>query len=167
MAGALEGVRVVDLTAMFNGPLATMILGDQGANVIKVEPPGTGDVIRQFGLQRADIGPIFQSVNRNKRSVVLDLQDARGRDRRDSRLFHLLSVRSLPGPAAIVGSRRSEFRTRHCTTLCGTIQRPGDDRPCLRENDRKASPTSSVPTGAVLRTDRAGRLDAVGPNHRP
>jgi crotonobetainyl-CoA:carnitine CoA-transferase CaiB-like acyl-CoA transferase len=80
MAGALEGIRVVDLTAMFNGPIATMILGDQGADVVKVEPPGVGDIIRQFGLQRAGIGPIFQSVNRNKRSVVLDLRQARGRD---------------------------------------------------------------------------------------
>ncbi len=80
MAGALEGIRVVDLTAMFNGPLATMILGDQGADVVKVEPPGTGDIIRQFGVQRAGVGPIFQSVNRNKRSVVLDLRQEPGRD---------------------------------------------------------------------------------------
>jgi len=79
MAGALEGIRVLDLTAMFNGPLATMILGDQGADVIKVEPPGAGDIIRQFGIQRSGIGPIFQTVNRNKRSVVLDLRKEQGR----------------------------------------------------------------------------------------
>jgi crotonobetainyl-CoA:carnitine CoA-transferase CaiB-like acyl-CoA transferase len=80
MPGALEGIRVVDLSAMFNGPLATMILGDQGADVIKVEPPATGDIIRQFGPQRSGLGAVFQAVNRNKRSVVIDLQTPRGRD---------------------------------------------------------------------------------------
>jgi len=80
MPGALEGIRVVDLSAMFNGPLATMILGDQGADVIKVEPPTMGDVIRQFGPQRSGLGAVFQAVNRNKRSVVIDLQTERGLD---------------------------------------------------------------------------------------
>jgi crotonobetainyl-CoA:carnitine CoA-transferase CaiB-like acyl-CoA transferase len=80
MPGALEGIRVVDMTAMFNGPLATMILGDQGAEVVKVEPPVTGDIIRQFGPQRQGVGAVFQAINRNKRSVVIDLQEPRGRD---------------------------------------------------------------------------------------
>ncbi len=49
MAGPLEGYRILDLTAMIPGPLATMILGDQGADVIKVEPPGLGDLMRYVG----------------------------------------------------------------------------------------------------------------------
>ncbi len=78
MKGALEGVRVVDLTSMISGPLATMLLGDQGADVIKVEPPGTGDLVRRLGIERGGMTPTFATSNRNKRSVVIDLKSAEG-----------------------------------------------------------------------------------------
>ena len=52
MAGPLEGYRIVDLTAFITGPLASMILADQGAQVIKVEPPGLGDLMRYMGTAR-------------------------------------------------------------------------------------------------------------------
>jgi len=79
MSGALEGVRVVDLTSMISGPLATRILGDQGADVVKVEPPGGGDLVRRLGSTRRGMAPTFATVNRNKRSLVLNLREARGR----------------------------------------------------------------------------------------
>ncbi len=72
MPGALEGLRIVDLTTGLAGPVATMMLGDHGADVIKVEPPG-GDPNRSY------VGSVV--ANRGKRSVVLDLDDARDRDR--------------------------------------------------------------------------------------
>ena len=78
MAGALEGIRVLDVSQMISGPIATMILGDQGADVIKVEPPGTGDLVRGIGAARSGIAPTFATANRNKRSIVLNLRDPRG-----------------------------------------------------------------------------------------
>ena len=80
MAGPLEGFRVVDLTAFITGPLATMILADQGAQVIKVEPPGIGDVMRYIGTARGGMSALFASTNRSKRSVVINLREPAGRE---------------------------------------------------------------------------------------
>ena len=77
MPGPLHGYRIVDLTSMISGPLATMILADQGADVIKVENPDGGDHTRASNNRRAGFSASFVNNNRNKRSVVLDLkQDA-------------------------------------------------------------------------------------------
>ncbi len=77
MPGPLQGYRIVDLTSMISGPLATMILADQGADVIKVENPDGGDHTRASNNRRNGFSASFVNNNRNKRSVVLDLkQDA-------------------------------------------------------------------------------------------
>jgi len=83
MSGALDGLKVVDLTQMLAGPFCTMLLADQGADVIKVEPP-RGDSTRKMtpfppetGRDSA-YGGYFQSINRGKRSVVIDLKHERG-----------------------------------------------------------------------------------------
>ena len=79
MSGPLDGVRVIDLTTILLGPFATQILGDMGADVIKVEPPG-GDPMRGLGPKRSDgMGPVFLNSNRNKRGLALDLKAAEGR----------------------------------------------------------------------------------------
>jgi crotonobetainyl-CoA:carnitine CoA-transferase CaiB-like acyl-CoA transferase len=76
-AGPLHGVRVVDLTSMISGPIATMMLADQGADVIKVEPP-SGDLVRHLGPSRDGLTATFLSANRSKRSLVLDLKTDEG-----------------------------------------------------------------------------------------
>ena len=72
---ALAGLRVVDLTRLLPGPFCTMLLGDLGADVIKVEEPGSGDPARHM-----DNGSLFALVNRNKRSLTLDLKQPAGRE---------------------------------------------------------------------------------------
>jgi crotonobetainyl-CoA:carnitine CoA-transferase CaiB-like acyl-CoA transferase len=74
MPGPLHGYRIVDLTSNVSGPLATMILADQGADVIKVEAPDGGDATRAGGNRRAGFTASFLNNNRNKRSIVLDLK---------------------------------------------------------------------------------------------
>lgn len=80
MPGPLEGIRVVDVSAILAGPLATMILADQGADVIKIEPPGIGDLMRLAPYRREGLSAFFANGNRGKRSVVLDLHKARARE---------------------------------------------------------------------------------------
>jgi crotonobetainyl-CoA:carnitine CoA-transferase CaiB-like acyl-CoA transferase len=77
MPGPMTGVKVVDLTSMVSGPLATMILADQGADVIKVEAPG-GDHARHVSSGRGGFSAAFLNNNRNKRSIVLDLKAPEG-----------------------------------------------------------------------------------------
>ena len=75
----LEGVRVLDLTRLLPGPLATQHLADYGADVIKVEDTGAGDYARTMGAMGGDTSWFYQVVNRNKRSLRLDLKQAEGR----------------------------------------------------------------------------------------
>lgn len=77
--GPLAGIRVVDLTSVVLGPLATQILGDYGADVIKVEAPQGGDIIRSNGVSlNRGMGSIYIALNRNKRSLALDLKQPEG-----------------------------------------------------------------------------------------
>ncbi len=80
MAGPLKGIRVLDLTRILAGPYATMILRDLGAEVIKIEQPGTGDEARDFGPFKNDFSLYFMSVNRGKKSITLNLKPPRGKE---------------------------------------------------------------------------------------
>ncbi len=80
MAGALEGIRIIDLTTIYSGPICTSILGDQGADVIKVESPD-GDWIRSVeNIQRNGVNGAFAMMNRNKRSAMINLSTDEGKD---------------------------------------------------------------------------------------
>src|SRR5256885_4193369 len=74
---ALDGITVLEFANYVSGPYAGMMLGDLGAEVIKIEPPGGGDPFRGWGA--ADYSATFGSVNRNKKSVILDLKSSDGR----------------------------------------------------------------------------------------
>lgn len=78
--GPLHGLRVIDMTSVVMGPYATQMLGDFGADVVKVEAPD-GDLVRKIGPARNDgMGPMYLNANRSKRSITLDLKTAGGRD---------------------------------------------------------------------------------------
>jgi crotonobetainyl-CoA:carnitine CoA-transferase CaiB-like acyl-CoA transferase len=78
----LSGIRIIDFTQVMMGPVATQMLADYGADVIKIEKPGTGDLSRtSFPNDAAGLlGPVYCSLNRNKRSIVLDTRSPEGRN---------------------------------------------------------------------------------------
>ncbi len=84
-SGPFSGLRILDLTRVLAGPYATMILGDLGAEIIKVEQPGLGDEARGFGPFQNDFSLYFMSINRGKKSITLDLKTEQGQQ-----IFHNL-----------------------------------------------------------------------------
>jgi crotonobetainyl-CoA:carnitine CoA-transferase CaiB-like acyl-CoA transferase len=80
LGGPLEGCLIVDISQMVTGPLATMILADQGAEVVKVEPVEGGDIFRTAGPSADGVTPLFANNNRGKRSLAVDLGQDAGRD---------------------------------------------------------------------------------------
>lgn len=80
MKGALSGVAVLDLTRVLAGPYATMMMADMGAEVIKIEMPGKGDDSRQFGPYINGESAYYMSINRNKKSITMNLKDQKARD---------------------------------------------------------------------------------------
>ena len=115
--GPLAGVRVIDLTTVVLGPFATQVLGDMGADVVKVEAPG-GDTTRQIGPSRTPgLGAYFANLNRNKRSVVLDLKRPSGRT---------ALLRLLDGADVLVHNMR-----------LGAAERLGLDYPALAARNPK------------------------------
>ena len=78
MSGPLDGIKVIDMSAVISGPMACQVLCDQGAEVIKVEPLGMGDITRIGGFRVGDISAMYASANRGKRSIALDLSQEDG-----------------------------------------------------------------------------------------
>ena len=75
MSGPFDGVRVLELTSTVSGPFAGMMLADQGAEVIKIEPPGIGDLARFMGTVKDGMGAMFSTLNRNKKCICLDFKN--------------------------------------------------------------------------------------------
>lgn len=111
MPGPLDGIRVIDLTTVISGPVCTMILADQGADVIKVEPPG-GEIARRTAGE-GEFTAMFVSANRGKRSIALDLKQRAGVD----------ALRRLIAGADVLVQN---FRP-------GTMERLGLSEPAMRE----------------------------------
>ena len=112
MTGPLDGYRIVDLTGVISGPFATMILADQGADVIKVETPGVGDYTRQAGNRKANLSASFLNNNRNKRSIAINLKDKRGWEifNRLIKTADVLTQNFRPGVAERIGVGEDDVR---------------------------------------------------------
>jgi formyl-CoA transferase len=142
----LDGIRVLDLTHALAGPYCTMLLGDLGADVIKLEPP-TGDHSRQWGPPFiGSESSYFLSVNRNKRSVVLDLKQAAARSA--ARALAMASdvvVESFkPGTAERLGLGPTELRARKPELVYASISGYGQNQPTLAGYDQIAQGTSGL-----------------------
>src|SRR5436305_14732779 len=116
MSGPLDGVRVVDLTRALAGPYCTMILGDLGAEVVKIEQPGSGDETRGWGPPFvADQSAYFLSINRNQKSVTLDLKQPGGLEvlRSPAKREDVLVENFRPGTMALMGRDYRQAQTSH------------------------------------------------------
>ncbi len=133
--GPLSGYRIIDVTQMLSGPMATMILGDQGADVIKVEPPGIGDLTRAMGAGKRGIPAAFAVINRNKRSIAIDLKDHRGL----AVLKHLVAGADVfvqnfrPGRADRMGIGERELRRLKPDLIYVSISGFGDQGPYVEK----------------------------------
>jgi crotonobetainyl-CoA:carnitine CoA-transferase CaiB-like acyl-CoA transferase len=161
--GALDGVRIVDLTQMLAGPYCTMLLADQGAEVIKVEPLD-GDHTRIIGPYHDDdtlrsFGGYFASINRNKKSIAIDLKRREGRD---------LVMRLCEGADAVVENYRGgvmdrlglgyeTLHERHPKLVYATIRGFGDWR-------TGKSPYADWPAFDVVAQAFGGVMAITGPD---
>ena len=116
MAGPLEGVKVLDLSQVVSGPLAAAWLADQGAEVVKVETKGLGDIGRWVGPRKEDVSALFLTVNRGKKSVALDLKNS---DRHRALLDALIADADVlvenfrPGAMARLGLEPAMLLKKH------------------------------------------------------
>ena len=128
----LAGLRVIDLSRVLAGPLATMTLGDLGADVVKVERPGTGDDTRHWGPPFAgEDAAYFLSLNRNKRSVAIDLRSPEGVEAvvRLAADADVLIENFRPGLMAELGLGLEELRRRNPRLVTCSLTAFGDDSP--------------------------------------
>ncbi|MEQ3548953.1 CoA transferase [Pseudonocardia nematodicida] len=149
--GPLDGVRVVDLSSVVMGPLATSILADLGADVVKVEPPG-GDVGRHRGTARSDgMSGLALGLHKDKRSVVLDLAGTDGRTALDALLRDADSVvmNLRPASRTRMGLDPASLRAAHPRLVVCTAQAFGSDssraeRPGYDDTVQAASGTADL-----------------------
>ncbi|MBI3770469.1 MAG: CoA transferase [Deltaproteobacteria bacterium] len=127
----LAGIRIIDLSNMISGPLATMILGDQGADVIKVEAPGMGDPMRMFGAMRGGMSSTFVNLNRSKRSIVIDLRGETGKEilRRLIRKADVFVQNFRPGVVERLGFGHDAVRALAADVVYASISGFGDTGP--------------------------------------
>ena len=127
----LAGVRVVDLTRALSGPFASMILGDLGATVVKIEPAEGGDMTRTWGPFAAGQSAYYLSANRNKRSLALDFRQPEGLAviRRMVRASAVLIENFRPGVADAMGLGYEALRADHPALVYASISGYGSDGP--------------------------------------
>ena len=128
--GPLAGVRIIDFTSIYSGPIGTAILGDQGADVIKIEP-AEGDVMRRGVPARNGVGAAFAMMNRNKRSLVIDARSDRGREalRRLILDADVVIENFRPGVMDRLGLGYESFRAEHPRLIFVSINGVGSEGP--------------------------------------
>ena len=137
MPGPLEGVRVLDLTGVVSGPFATMLLADQGADVLKIEPIG-GDITRRSRAtidKAGEVSALFISTNRGKRSISLDIKSEAGREV-TARLVgrsDVLVQNFRPGTMERLGLGADELCKRHQRLIYVSISGVGDRGPYVKK----------------------------------
>lgn len=131
MPGPLEGVRILDLTTMASGPLATSILADQGADVIKIEGPGRGDGLRTIGPTRGGMSAIFTGFNRGKRAIAIDLREPRGVEFLDRLVAEadVLVQNFRPGATHRMGIDADRYRAKHPELIYVSVSGFGEEGP--------------------------------------
>ena len=143
----LAGIRVLDLTHALAGPYCTMVLADLGADVIKIEPPGTGDQSRQWGPPFIHgESSYFLSVNRNKRSVVLNLKSEAGRACAVDLAMRcdVIVENFKPGTMARLGLDAEKLQAMKPELVCASISGFGQNQPTLAGYDQIAQGTSGM-----------------------
>jgi crotonobetainyl-CoA:carnitine CoA-transferase CaiB-like acyl-CoA transferase len=154
MAGALDGVRILDLATMVAGPVATMMLADQGADVIKVESPH-GDLMRHFSRGRKGMNAAFLSCNRNKRSLAVDLKSADGLEiiKKLIATAQVLVHNFRPGIAERIGLGEDVVRTIRRDIVYVSITGYGESGPYAKQ--RAYDPVIQAMSGlADIQRDR-------------
>lgn len=133
MAGPLSGIRVIDLTTVISGPVCTMLLADQGADVIKIEPP-TGDIARRTAGD-GEFTAMFVSSNRGKRSIALDLKQPAAREaaRRLIDGADVLIQNFRPGTMRRLEMDEPEMRKRNEKLVYVSISGVGDTGPYVKK----------------------------------
>jgi CoA:oxalate CoA-transferase len=127
----LDGIRVVDLTRILSGPFCTMLLGDMGADVVKIEDERDGDPIRHIGAGHDGLSWYFASFNRNKRSIALDLRGDEGRAvlARMLERADVLVENYRPGVLAEMGFDEARLKALNPRLVVASINGYGSDGP--------------------------------------
>ena len=162
--GALQGIKIIDLTTRLAGPFGTMLFSDQGAEVIKIESPKLGDMARYAGPflpqdKEKRYAGYFQSVNRNKKSVVLDLKSEQGKEI----LLQLIKTADAlfenfaEGTMERMGLSYDFLKTINPKLVYGALRGFGDSR-------TYPSPYNKYPAYDVVAQAMGGMMSITGPD---
>ncbi len=174
MPGAMDGIRIIDVSIALSGPWAAGILADQGASVIKIETPGIGDIGRWVGPACGGVSAMVQMVNRGKRSIALNLASDRGRDiaRRLVRDADVFVQNFRPGVMARLGLGYDELKCENSDLIYLSISGFGAEGPYAEKSaydpgvqayaglaSAPASPTAPEPQ--LIRHTAADKITAL------
>jgi len=162
--GALKDLKIIDLTTRLSGPFGTMLFSDQGAEVIKVEPPKMGDIARLVGPflpndEKKNFSGYFHSINRNKKSIVLDLKTPEGK----AVLLSLLKDADAiienfkEGTMEKLGLSYEYLQSINPKLVYGALRGFGDSR-------TKTSPYAKFPSYDVIAQAMGGLMGVTGPD---